>query len=225
VLGVLILVLGVGVGGGEDGTTPSVPLRILALGDSYTIGEGVAPEERWPSRLVDGLRRRGLSVAEPVVVARTGWTTDELSAGLDVAAPEPPFDLVTLMVGVNNQYRGREVDEYADQLAGLAGRAVAFAAGRADRVVVVSIPDWGVTPFARDREPSRIAAEVDRFNLAAEDVAARLGCRWVEVTTLSRAAGSAPAMLVDDGLHPSGRQYAAWAEAVEAVAVEALGGG
>lgn len=100
--GALVLVLGAGVGGGETGTAPSVPLRILALGDSYTIGEGVARDERWPSQLVDGLRRRDLSVAEPVVVARTGWTTDELAAGVDAAAPEPPFDLVTLMVGVNN---------------------------------------------------------------------------------------------------------------------------
>jgi lysophospholipase L1-like esterase len=210
--------------GAQDRATKTAELRLLALGDSYTIGEGVAAEERWPSRLVEALRRRGLAVAAPTLVARTGWTTDELAAGIDATELAPPYDLVTLMVGVNNQYRGREVGEFTEQLTELAGRAVAFTGGRPGRVLVISIPDWGVTPFASDRERPRIAAEIDAFNAAAGEVAGSLGCRWVDVTGLSRVAGPAPAMLAEDGLHPSARQHAAWAEAVEVEAVEALSG-
>jgi lysophospholipase L1-like esterase len=198
--------------------------RYLALGDSYTIGEGVEAGERWPARLAALLRARGIAVAEPEIVARTGWTTDELDAAIDEAAPRGPYALVSLLIGVNDQYRGGEEAVYRSQFTALLRRAIGFAGGEASRVVVLSIPDWGVTPFAEGRDRARIASEIDAFNAAAREVTAEFGARWVDVTPASRQAGSAPGMLVGDGLHPSGRQYATWAELALPAAAAALGG-
>ncbi|MCA0269793.1 MAG: SGNH/GDSL hydrolase family protein [Bacteroidetes bacterium] len=200
----------------------STALRVLALGDSYTIGESVSEAERWPVVLAQRLRTDGLNVASPEIVARTGWTTDELDAAIDAANPQGPFDLVTLLIGVNNQYRGRSVDEYRGQFRGLLSRAVGFAGGQAGRVVVVSIPDWGVTPFgAQDRRgPEQIGREVDAFNAVAKEEAAARGVAFVDITGTSRT--TARQMVASDGLHPSGAQYALWAEAVRPVALETL---
>jgi lysophospholipase L1-like esterase len=200
-----------------------VERRFLALGDSYTIGEGVAEAERWPVRLAAMLRERGVAVADPWIVARTGWTTDELSAAIDEADPRGPFALVTLLIGVNDQYRGREVEAYRPAFAGLLRRAVGFAGGDAGRVVVLSIPDWGVTPYAEGRDRAVVAAEIDRFNAAAREEAARAGARWVDVTGQSREAGAGAGWLVDDGLHPSGRAYEIWARLALAEALAAVG--
>ena len=166
--------------------------RYLALGDSYTIGEGVEADERWPAVMVRLLRGSGLAVADPEIVAVTGWTTDELSAGIDAAAPRGPYDLVTLLIGVNDQYRGRGLETYAAGFDQLLARAVAYARGDARRVVVVSIPDWGVTPFAADRDRDTIAREIDLFNAVARRAAATSGAAWVDVTEASRAAGTEP---------------------------------
>ena len=195
----------------------SRPLRVLALGDSYTIGEGVAPDERWPSRVAARLRARGLEVAEPTVVAVTGWTTDELAAGLEAAGPGGPYDAVTLLVGVNDQYRGVDLEVYRREHAGLLRRAAALAGGDAGRVVAVSFPDWGATPFAAGRDRAQIALEVDAFNDAARSAAGAAGTAWVDVTALSRTQGDDVAA---DGLHPSGDAYAAWADRI-APALEA----
>ena len=197
--------------------------NFLALGDSYTIGEGVPEGERWPVQLAAVLRERGADVGEPRIIARTGWTTDELDAAIDAAAPRGPYALMTLLIGVNNQYRGRALDEYRAQFTALLERAVGFAGGEAGRVVVLSIPDWGVTPFAEGRDRAAIAAEIDAFNAAARDVAVRRGARWVDVTPQSREAGADPAFLAADGLHPSGRAYEAWARLALPAALEALG--
>lgn len=198
-------------------------VRYLALGDSYTIGEGVDAAERWPSRLAALLRARGIAVAEPEVVARTGWTTDELDAAIDQAAPRGPYGLVSLLIGVNDQYRGGAESIYRSGFTALLRRAIGFAGGDASRVVVLSIPDWGVTPFAEGRDRARIAREIDAFNAAARQVTAELGARWVDVTPCSREAGAAADMLAADGLHPSGRQYARWAERALPAAIAALG--
>src|ERR1039458_8430091 len=124
------------------------PMRFLALGDSYTIGETVDSAGRWPVQLAKALRGRKLSVGDPEIVARTGWTTDELAAGIQNAAPGGPYSLVSLLIGVNNQYRGRDAEKYRAEFKSLLAQAVEFAGGKASRVVVLSIPDWGVTPFA-----------------------------------------------------------------------------
>ena len=192
-------------------------LRVLALGDSYTIGEGVAPEERWPSRVAARLRERGLEVAEPTVVAVTGWTTDELGAGIDAADLEGDYDAVTLLVGVNDQYRGLGLEGYRRRHAALVDRAVAFAGGDPGRVVAVSFPDWGVTPFAADRDRAQVALEVDAFNAAARSNAGAAGVAWVDVTPLSRTQG---AFVAPDRLHPNGAAYAAWTDRI-APALEA----
>ena len=196
--------------------------RVLALGDSYTIGEGVAPAGRWPAQLAARLRASGVAVGPPTIVAETGWTTDELNAGLDAAAPEGPFDLVTLLIGVNDQYRGRPLDGIRQRLAGLIDRAVALAGGDASRVVMVSVPDWGVTPFAASegRDAAAVAAEVDALNAAARAEATARGVAFVDVTPLSRTQG---ALVVDDGLHPTAEAYAAWTDRIEPAARAALG--
>ena len=188
-------------------------LRYLALGDSYTIGEGVAPGGRWPHQLAAALRAEGLALEDPLTIAATGWTTDELDAAIDAAAPPGPFDFTSLLIGVNNQYRGHPMDRYAVEFEALLGRAIGFAAGRPDRVLVLSIPDWGVTPFgaASGRDPGRIAHELDAFNAAARAACAARGVAFVDITPASRAAGATPAMLAEDGLHPSAGQYADWA--------------
>ncbi|MBP6797115.1 MAG: SGNH/GDSL hydrolase family protein, partial [Luteimonas sp.] len=145
-------------------------------------------------------------------IATTGWTTDELSAAIDAAEPLGTFDLVSLLIGVNNQYRGRSVDAYRDEFDALLARATGFANGRADRVLVLSIPDWGVTPFAiqSGRDRIRIADELDACNAAARDACAARGIAFVDITPASRALGGAPEMLADDGLHPSAAMYVEW---------------
>lgn len=207
---------------GEPGEGDTGEMRYLALGDSYTIGEGVAPADRWPVQLAAMLRERGISVQDPQIIARTGWTTDELSTAIDQADPQGPFGLVSLLIGVNNQYRGRTAEEYRGEFAGLLQRAIGFAGGDASRVVVLSIPDWGVTPFANGRDRARIAAEIDAYNAVARELTLEAGAHWVDVTQQSRDAGADPAFLVEDGLHPSGRSYTAWARLALPEAVEAL---
>ncbi|MEW9572047.1 SGNH/GDSL hydrolase family protein [Rhodanobacter sp. Si-c] len=189
-----------------------MPLSYLALGDSYTIGESVPAEGRWPVQLAAALRDAGTPLGDPVILATTGWTTDELAAAMDAAGHAPPWDLVSLLIGVNNQYRSRDVDGYRTEFRRLLERAIALAAGRADRVLVLSIPDWGVTPFARDsgRDTARIAAELDAYNATAREETLRPGAHWVDITPISR---QHAALLADDGLHPSAAQYALWAKA------------
>jgi lysophospholipase L1-like esterase len=198
-----------------------MPLHYLALGDSYTIGEAVPAAGRWPAQLVRHLRARGLAIDEPQIVAVTGWTTDELSAGMDAAAFSPPYDLVTLLIGVNNQYRGRTAGEYRGEFARLLHRAVELAGGRPSRVVVVSIPDWGVTRFAREqgRDAAQIAHALDVYNAIARDEASRAGARWVDITPISR---RHPELVAGDGLHPGAEQYALWIDAILPVAAAAV---
>ncbi len=188
-------------------------LRYLALGDSYTIGEGVSEQERWPVLLATRLRAEGIPVAHPEIVAATGWTTDELSTAIDEADPQGPYDFVTLLIGVNNQYRGRGADEYRLDFRTLLNRAVAFADGIASHVLVISIPDWGATRFANGRDRENIGFEIDQFNEINREEARSAG--YLDITPLSRTQGK---MVVEDGLHPNGNAYAAWVEVLLPVA-------
>lgn len=184
----------------------------LALGDSYTIGESVPEDGRWPVQLAAALRARGVAVAEPRIIATTGWTTDELSAAMDAAEPLGQWEFVSLLIGVNNQYRGRAVDEYRVEFAALLERAIALAGGRPGRVLVLSIPDWGVTPFGQGsgRDTARIAVELDAYNAAAAAECAARGVAFVDITPASRSPGDQPERIADDGLHPSAVAYADW---------------
>lgn len=186
-------------------------MRILALGDSYTIGEGVGERDRWPSLLAERLAAGGAPVEELRIIAATGWTTDELRSAIDASGIESGWDLVTLLVGVNDQYRGRAIDEFMDGYRGLLDLATSLAE-KGGRTVAISIPDWGVTPFAveKDRDPSRVAIEIDAYNEAARRECERRGIPFVEVTEISRRAASDRALLVSDGLHPSRAMYESW---------------
>jgi lysophospholipase L1-like esterase len=201
---------------------PTAGIRILALGDSYTIGEGVRADERWPIKLAALLRARGITVSEPHIIARTGWTTDELAAAIEAARPAGPFDLVTLLIGVNNQYRGRASEEYRAEFRSLLARAIALAGGRADRVIVLSIPDWSVTPFAAERDRAAVAHEIDLFNAINQQEAMTRSAGYVNVTPSSRTAAERPDLIASDGLHPSGDMYTDWASLVLPVALAAL---
>jgi lysophospholipase L1-like esterase len=202
---------------------PAAEVRLLALGDSYTIGEGVAVEDRWPMQLAALLRTHGMHVAEPTIIARTGWTTDELAAAIASTDVKERYDLVTVQIGVNNQYRGRSVDEYRTQFRALLARAIGFAGGRANHVVVVSIPDWGQTPFAARRDRRRIGLDIDAFNAVNRDETAGAGSRYVDITTISRRAADEADLVVADKLHPSARMYAEWVRAIAPTVIAALG--
>jgi lysophospholipase L1-like esterase len=197
------------------------PLHYLALGDSYTIGEAVTAQQRWPVVLVQRLRRAGVLIDDPGIIAVTGWTTNELAQGIDATPLAPSYDLVSLQIGVNNQYRGRPAGEYRNQFASLLERAVALAGGRAARVVVVSIPDWSVTHFAHEQglDRAQIARELDVYNAIARDETARAGAHFVDITAISR---RYPVLVASDGLHPSAAQYALWVDAILPVARAAL---
>src|SRR5580704_16030613 len=152
-------------------------MRYLALGDSYSIGEGVPEAGRWPVQLAVRLRREGIALDDPTIIATTGWTTDELSAAMDATTFAPPYDLVSLLIGVNNQYRGRDASDYRGQFRHLLDRAIALAGMQPARVLVLSIPDWGVTPFAHGsgRDVLKIAQELDVYNAIAREETAHRG--------------------------------------------------
>jgi len=194
---------------------PALPAEYLVLGDSYSIGEGVEESARWPTQLVRAMRDRGVTFAPPHYIARTGWTTDELSAAIDAEEAagklHPPYRLVTLLVGVNDQYRGRPLSEFKPQFAALLDRAIAFAGGDVSHVLVLSIPDWGVTPFARasGRDRAQVARELDAYNDASRLLCVERGVNWIDITWMTRAEDSA-GELVDDGLHPSPAMYSQW---------------
>ncbi|QNP41747.1 SGNH/GDSL hydrolase family protein [Lysobacter solisilvae (ex Woo and Kim 2020)] len=199
-------------------------LSYLALGDSYTIGEAVPEDGRWPVQLARALREEGIALADPRIIATTGWTTDELDWGIDSAEPLGSFDLVSLLIGVNNQYRNRSAVAYAEEFHTLLQRAVRFARGRADRVLVLSIPDWGVTPFAASdlRDAATIGAEIDAFNAAARTMCGKEGVAFVDITPASREHGTEAGMVAADGLHPSAAMYALWTQAALPVARKLL---
>jgi len=202
-------------------------LSYLALGDSYTVGEGVAADARWTHQLAAALRVEGIALQDPRTIAMTGWTTDELDAAIDAEAPASDYDLVTLLIGVNNQYRGRDLDNYVAEFERLLARAIGFAGGQPERVVVLSIPDWGVTRFGAGsgRDLAQVSAELDAYNAAARAVCARHGAAFVDITPLSRECGGDESMLAADGLHPGSAMYARWAQLAQPAARAALKNG
>ena len=189
----------------------------LALGDSYTIGESVPLEKNFPHQVVELLRKEKINIDAPAIVAKTGWTTDELQEQLSRVRLAVPFDFVTLLIGVNNQYRGRSGAEYAQQFEELLQQAIGYAADKPNHVIVLSIPDWGVTPFAKDRDKNKIATEIDAFNAINESLAKKYKVHYINITPLTREAATDKTLVAEDGLHPSAKDYARWVEQVKEV--------
>ena len=200
-------------------------LRYLALGDSYTIGESVPEAERWPNQLAKLIelspQARGREI-ELTLIARTGWTTAELWQGIQEREIKPPYDLVSLLIGVNNQYRGYSIDEYREQFVFLLKKCIEYAGGLPNRVLILSIPDWGVTPFAEGRDRTEIATEIDSFNTVNREESEKAKAHYVDVTPVSRQAVRNPPLIAEDGLHPSGNMYAEWARLALPKALEIL---
>jgi lysophospholipase L1-like esterase len=213
--------------GCRDGSSMKHQAHFLALGDSYTIGESVAEPQRWPVQLAAMLRDEGVAIDDPCIIARTGWTSDELSAAI-AAQPSPksqaPWQLVSLLIGVNNQYRGRSVEEFRTQFTQLLHRAADFAGGNANRVIVLSIPDWGATPFGQssDRDAGDISKQIESYNNVVREESLRAGAHFIDITPISLAAKTDPAMVAGDGLHPSGKMYSEWARLTLPVARQIL---
>lgn len=199
------------------------PQQILALGDSYTIGESVMETERWPNQLQQLLKNEKIDCAAPTIVAKTGWTTDELKKAIEQNDLLATYDLVTLLIGVNNQYRGRDAEQYRTELRDLIQFAITKAAGDPNRVVLLSIPDWGVTPFAKGRDAAKIASEIDTYNRVKKEEAERAKVHFVDITDLTRdISGSKSDLIANDGLHPSGKMYLEWATRVLPIAKQML---
>lgn len=193
-------------------------LRYLALGDSYTIGESVAENERWSNQLATLL---GADI-EVQIIARTGWTTSELWEGIQAQGVNPPYDMVSLLIGVNNQYRGYDIEEYRTEFIFLLNKAIEYAGGDNQKVFVLSIPDWGVTPFANGRDAEKIASEIDAFNKVNKDESEKAGVAYVDITPVSREAVNDATLIAGDGLHPSGKMYSQWAKLALPIALEIL---
>jgi hypothetical protein len=192
------------------------PLTYLALGDSYTIGEGVPIYESFPYQTVQLLRQQGLDVNAAEIVAKTGWTTDELENGINKTNFKKQYDFVSLLIGVNNQYRGRKPDEYAIQFESLLKKAIVLSGNKPESVFVISIPDWGATPFAEGRDREKIAVEIDEFNNINKKIASQYNVPYIEITNGSREATSNGLLVTKDKLHPSALEYKKWAEKLSA---------
>lgn len=198
-------------------TTTKKTYHYLALGDSYSIGEAVAPQDSFPNQ-VAAILQSDTAGFDTRIIARTGWTTDELESGIEAAQQDEPlrssYDFVSLLIGVNNQYRGRSVENYKPAFEALLRKAIAFSGNRPDRVVVLSIPDWGVTPFAENRDRAQIAAEIDAYNASSKEITLRYHIHYIDITSWTREAAADLSLLTTDGLHPSAKEYKRWAEKV-----------
>jgi lysophospholipase L1-like esterase len=186
------------------------PKKYLALGDSYTIGESVLEKDRFPVILVEELGKLNSYYNSPKIIAKTGWTTDELKAGIVAENITGIYDLVSLLIGVNNQYRNRPIEEFRNEFIDLLETAIQFTDNKPENVVVISIPDWSVSPFAQNRDTEKIAAEIDAFNEVKKEETLKKGIVFVDITTISRLAKDNPEYIAEDGLHFSGKMHQLW---------------
>ena len=191
---------------------------MLCLGDSYTIGESVSEDQRFPGQCVKLLEKEGVHFEKPHIIARTGWTTDELMHAIDEAKVTGTFDCVTLLIGVNNEYRQYDISIYRREFKELLQTALKYANGNPDHVFVVSIPDWGSTPFGandgKGRSPEQIGKEIDEYNAIAKEEAARSKVHYTDINPISKKAKQDSGLIANDNLHPSGKMYGEWAELI-----------
>ncbi len=203
----------------------SAPYTLLCLGDSYTIGESVAPAKNFPNQTVQLLRQSNYEFKEPEIVAKTGWTTDELQNAINHHSFKDSYDFVTLLIGVNNQYRGTTIENYKPQFESLLKQAIQFANGKTDHVIVFSIPDWGVTSFAKKssgKSEHQIEKEIDSYNEANKEIAESYKVNYIDITPGTREAATDLTLVASDGLHPSEKEYAKWAEKLSSTIKAAL---
>jgi lysophospholipase L1-like esterase len=187
-------------------------MKILCLGDSYTIGEGVLYTDNFPHQLAGLLHRKNSNVAELTIVARTGWTTDELIGPMETQVAKNDYDVVTVLIGVNNQYRGRSATEFEVHFNYILNRAIHFAQGNAQHVICISIPDWGQTPFNTERNKTEVGLQIDAYNNIVQKLATQHNAHYVYITDSTRHNAIALEFLAEDKLHPSKSEYAIWAE-------------
>jgi lysophospholipase L1-like esterase len=187
------------------------PMKYLALGDSYTIGESVKEEERWPNLLVETLNQNGWRIEKPTIIATTGWRTDNLKGAIEQAHLKAEYDLVSLLIGVNNQYQGKSSKEYAIEFEELLKTAIRLAKGKKQHVFVVSIPDYGFTPFGKSKQEV-ITKAIDEFNEINAQITYRYGVKYFDITEISRDGLYDASLVASDGLHPSAKMYAYWVE-------------
>jgi lysophospholipase L1-like esterase len=198
-------------------TTMTKPdtLNYLALGDSYTIGEAVSQKQSYPSQLANGLNMRSFNVQPPTIIATTGWTTDDLINAISHSGiANKKFSFVTLLIGVNDQYQQLGQANYKIKFACVLNTAITFANGDPSRVFVLSIPDYGVTPFANGQD-SVIGPQIDRFNAINKSISEAAGVNYLDITPTSRQAATDPSLVAPDGLHPSGKMYTLWVNSLE----------
>jgi lysophospholipase L1-like esterase len=204
--------------------TSEIPLTYLALGDSYTAGTGVEDSERWPVLLSRRLLEEGASIGAPQIVAMAGWTTRDLRNALVRLEDQSPYDLVSLLIGVNDQAAGWDAEDYRAGFTDLLEQAIRLAGGDAGAVLVLSIPDWGATPYALRQRGDDISPEIDAFNAVNREISTERGARYVDITPISRQALDDPSLLAEDELHPSAAMYAQWVELALPEACAALRG-
>jgi lysophospholipase L1-like esterase len=204
-----------------DNMNPNNPNRtFLALGDSYTIGESVDEKDRWSMQLIDLLKTE-FNFTKHDIVARTGWTTSELAQAIEARKLTEQYDMVSLLIGVNNQYRGQSVDTYRVEFKQLLNMSIKFAKNDAKRVLVLSIPDWGKSPFAKGQDAQKIASEIDAFNNVAKDECKKANIVFIDITEITRKNTDA-SMFASDGLHYSGKMHRLWASEALKVAGDIL---
>jgi lysophospholipase L1-like esterase len=194
------------------GQTKDLNYSYLALGDSYTIGESVKESERWPVQLSNSLRNK---LNKPVIIAKSGWTTDQLIDTLNKINFNKKFDFVSLLIGVNNQYRGRSVENFKQGFTILLKKSIEYANYKKERVMVVSIPDWGVTPFAKNKNRTIIGNEIDAFNKVIHDECMKNNITFFNITEISRKAVNDNSLIAEDGLHPSKKMYKQWVKIIK----------
>lgn len=193
---------------------PVVPIRYLALGDSYTIGESVPSDKNYPNQLVTALRNAEVSMEDAQIIAKTGWTTDELNAAIQEASPDTTFHIVSLLIGVNNQFRGWSMATYTVEFEDLLKQAIRFANGDQSKVFVVSIPDYAYTPYGQSHEPDNISKGIDDFNDINRTITKKYNISYFDITPISRKGIVEPILVATDKLHPSGEQYTRWVELI-----------
>ena len=197
-------------------------IKYLALGDSYTIGENVKPQQSIPYQLSSKLRKNGYNMEDPVIIAKSGWTTGNLLSSIESYNPNIKFDVVTLLIGVNNQFQGRNIEQYRSEFKIILNKSIKFADNSNKNVIVFSIPDWGVTPFADGLDRKKISQEIDKFNEVNREESKKAGVYYINVTSISRKAAFDPTLLAADGLHPSDKMYKIWVDITYPIVIKLL---